>query len=63
MDPDNPASKYSRHFVISKNGCPEECLMSFRDTENLMPLEKPADKTRIFQILLKGQALNYLNII
>jgi hypothetical protein len=24
MDPDNPASKYSQHFDIFKDGCPEE---------------------------------------
>jgi hypothetical protein len=30
-------------------------LMSFREIENLMP----ADKTRVFWTLLKGQALSY----
>jgi hypothetical protein len=24
MDPDNPASKFSRQFAIFKDGCPEE---------------------------------------
>jgi hypothetical protein len=26
MDPDNPASKYSRQFTIFKDGCPEEWI-------------------------------------
>ena len=65
MDPANPASKYSRQFVIFKDGCPEEWikwLMAFREMENLMPLKEPADKTKMFRTLLKGQALSYLNI-
>jgi hypothetical protein len=33
--------------------------MAFREIENLMPIEEPADKTRIFQTLLKGKALSY----
>jgi hypothetical protein len=33
--------------------------MSFREIENLMPLKEPADKTRMFQTLLKDQALSY----
>lgn len=62
MDPANPASKYSRQFVIFKDGCPEEWikwLMAFREMENLMPLKEPADKTKMFRTLLKGQALSY----
>jgi hypothetical protein len=34
-------------------------LMAFRQIENLMPMKKPADKTRIFWTLLKCQALSY----
>jgi hypothetical protein len=34
-------------------------VMAFREIENLMPLEKPADKTRMFWTLLKRQALSY----
>jgi hypothetical protein len=34
-------------------------LISFCEIEKLMPLKEPADKTRIFQILLKGQGLSY----
>jgi hypothetical protein len=52
MDPGNPASKYSRHFIIFKDGCPEDWikwLMKFREIENLMSLKEPADKTKIFQ--------------
>jgi hypothetical protein len=33
--------------------------MAFCETENLMPMKEPADKTRMFQTLLNGQALSY----
>jgi hypothetical protein len=33
--------------------------MAFREIENLMPMKEPADKTRMFRTLLKGQALSY----
>jgi hypothetical protein len=33
--------------------------MDFCEIENLMPMKEPADKIRIFQTLLKGQALSY----
>jgi hypothetical protein len=33
--------------------------MALLETENLMPMKKPADKTRMFRTLLKGQALSY----
>jgi hypothetical protein len=33
--------------------------MAFREIENLMPMKEPADKIRMFQTLLKGQALSY----
>jgi hypothetical protein len=33
--------------------------MAFRDIENLMPMKEPADKTKMFRTLLKGQALSY----
>jgi hypothetical protein len=66
MDPDNPVwgSKYSRQFAIYKDGSrvPEDWIkwvMAFRDIENLMPMKEPADKTRMFRTLLKGQALSY----
>ena len=62
MDSGNPDSKYARHFVIFKDGCPEDWikwLMAFREIENLMPLKEPADKTKMFRTLLKGQALSY----
>jgi hypothetical protein len=61
MDPDNPASKYSRQFAIFKVGCPEDWIkwvMTFREIENLMPMKEPADKTKMFWTLLKGQALS-----
>jgi hypothetical protein len=34
-------------------------VMAFREIENLMPMEEPADKTKMFRTLLKGQALSY----
>jgi hypothetical protein len=60
MDPDNPAldSKYSRQFSIFKDRCPENWIkwvMAFR----VIPMKAPADKTRMFWTLLKGQALSY----
>jgi hypothetical protein len=62
MDTDNPVFKYSQHFDIFKDGCPEvwiKWVMVFREIENLMLLKEPADKTRVIQTLLKGQALSY----
>jgi hypothetical protein len=64
MDPDNPAldSKYSRQFAIFKDGFPEDWIkwvMAFREIENLIPMKEPADKTRMFWTLLKGQAFSY----
>jgi hypothetical protein len=62
MDPDKPASKYSRQFAIFKDGCPDDWIkgvMAFREIENLMPMKEPADKTRMFWTLLNGQALSY----
>jgi hypothetical protein len=62
MDPDNPASKYSRQFAIFKDGFPEDWIkwvMAFREIENLMPIGEPDDKTRMIWTLLKGQALSY----
>jgi hypothetical protein len=64
MDPDNPAlgSKYSRQFVIFKDGCAEDWIKwvrTFREIENLMPMKEHDDKTRMFRTLLKSQALSY----
>jgi hypothetical protein len=36
-----------------------QVMMAFREIENLMPMKEPADKTKIFRALLKGQALSY----
>jgi hypothetical protein len=33
--------------------------MAFREIENPMPMKEPADKTRMFRTLLKGQASSY----
>jgi hypothetical protein len=60
MDIDNPA--YSRKFAIFKDGCPKDWIkwvMAFREIENLMPMKKPPEKTRMFRTLWKGQALSY----
>jgi hypothetical protein len=46
MGPDNPESGY-------------KLMMAFREIENLIPMKEPADKTRMFRTLLKGQALSY----
>jgi hypothetical protein len=49
-------------LAIFKDGFPEDWIkwvMAFRKIENLMPMKEPADKTRIFCTLLKGQALSY----
>jgi hypothetical protein len=34
-------------------------LMVFWEIENLISMEEPTDKTRMFRTLLKGQALSY----
>jgi hypothetical protein len=34
-------------------------VMVFREIENLMSMEEPADKTRMFRTFLNGQALSY----
>jgi hypothetical protein len=33
--------------------------MAFCEIENLMPMQEPADKTRMFRTLLQGQVLSY----
>jgi hypothetical protein len=64
MDSANPAfvSKYSLLFAIFKDECPEDWIkwvVDFPEIENLMPMKEPADKTRMFRTLLKGQAFSY----
>jgi hypothetical protein len=34
-------------------------LKAFREIENLMPMNEPADKTRMFRPLLMGQVWSY----
>jgi hypothetical protein len=36
-----------------------DLLISFCEIENLMSLKEPAEKTRMFWTLLKGQTLSY----
>jgi hypothetical protein len=67
MDPDNPASgsNYSRQFSIFNEACPMDWIkwvMAFHQIENLMPMNEPADKTRMIWTLLKSQALSYLKL-
>jgi hypothetical protein len=62
MDPDNPASNYHKQLTIFKDGCPEDWIkwvMAFCEIENLMSLKEPADNTRMFWTLMKGQGLSY----
>jgi negative regulator of genetic competence, sporulation and motility len=63
MDPDNSASgsKYSQWMQVPEDWI--KWVMAFRDIENLMPMKKPTDKTRMFRTLLRGQSLSYLDII
>ena len=62
MDPSNPASKYSRHFMIFKDCGAEDWikwLIGYREVENLMSIREPADKSKMVRTLLKGKALSY----
>ena len=62
LDPENPATKYQRHFHVFKDGHAEDWikwLMGYREIERLMPMREPVDKTRMVRTLLKGQALSY----
>jgi hypothetical protein len=61
MDSDNPASDFSRKMLFFKDGCPENWIkwvMAFCEIEYLMLFKEAADKTRMFQTLLKDQALS-----
>jgi hypothetical protein len=63
MDPDDSASNYFRQIAIFKVEFPEDWikwLISFREIASLVPLKETADNTRMFRILLKGQALSYI---
>jgi hypothetical protein len=62
MDPSNPAFKYSRHFMIFKEGGAEDWmkwLIGYCEVENLMSISEPSDKSKMLRTLLKGQALSY----
>ena len=57
VDPENPASRYSKEFLIFKDGCPEEWikwLMSYHDMEVMMPLREPGERVKMLRTLLKG---------
>jgi hypothetical protein len=36
-------------------------VISFCEIENLIPMKEPAEKTRMFRTLLKGQDLSYFD--
>jgi hypothetical protein len=62
MDSSSPAFKYSRHFMIFKDGGAEDWikwLIGYRKVEILMEICEPADKSKMLWILLNGQALSY----
>jgi hypothetical protein len=57
MDPSNPASRYSRHFMTFKDGGAENWirwLMGYCEVENLMEICKPANKSKTEQSLVEG---------
>jgi hypothetical protein len=61
VDPKNSATKFSKEFLIFKDGGPEDWikwLMGYRDLEMMMPLREPSDKSKMLQTLLKGRALS-----
>jgi hypothetical protein len=52
MDPSNPATKYSRHFMIFKDGGAEDWmkgLIGYREVESLMSIREPADKSKMLR--------------
>ena len=61
VDPSNPATRFSKEFIIFKDGSPEEYirwLIGYRDLELLMPLKEPSDKTKMLRTMLKGRSLS-----
>jgi hypothetical protein len=60
VDPENPASRYSKEFFIFKDNLPEELikwLMAYRDLEVMMPLKETSERTKMLWTLLKRRAL------
>jgi hypothetical protein len=61
VDPKNSATKFSKDFLIFKDGCPEDWikwLMGYCDLEAMMHLRETSDKSNMLQTLLKGRALS-----
>jgi hypothetical protein len=61
VDPKNSATKFSREFLIFKDGFPEDWikwLMGYRDLEMMMPLREQSDKSKMLRTLLKGRSLS-----
>jgi hypothetical protein len=57
--PTSPDTLVSSRMDAQRSGSSAYMLMSFCEIENLMPLKKSAEKSKMFQNLLKGQALSY----
>ena len=57
VEPENPASHYSKEFLIFKDGCPEEWLMGYLHVEVMMPLREPRERVKIILTSLKKRAL------
>jgi hypothetical protein len=61
VDPSNPATRFSKEFIIFKDGSPEDYirwLIGQRDLELLMPLKEPSDRTKMLRTMLKGLSLS-----
>jgi hypothetical protein len=57
VDPENSGTKFSKEFLIFKDGCPEDWikwLMGYCRLELMMPLRKPSDKSKMLRTLFKG---------
>jgi hypothetical protein len=50
LDPSNPTSKYSQHFMIFKDGGADDWikwLLGYNEVENLMEIREPANKSKM----------------
>ena len=62
VDPSNPATRFSKEFIIFKDRSPEEYirwLIGYLDLELLMPLKEPSDRTKMLCTMLKGHSLSF----
>jgi hypothetical protein len=61
VDPSNLATRFSKEFVILKDGSPEDYIrwfIGYRDLELLMPLKEPSDQNKMLRTMLKGRVLS-----